>query len=29
MKIINTEFEGDRHQRRVDLLGEIERKYNK
>ena len=26
---INTEFEGDRHQRRVDLLGEIERKYNK
>ncbi len=26
---INTEFEGDRHQRRVDLLGDIEKKYNK
>lgn len=26
---INTEFEGDRHQRRVNLLSEIEKKYNK
>ena len=26
---LNTEFEGDRHQRRVDLLGDIEKKYNK
>ena len=26
---INTEFEGDRHLRRVNLIGDIEKKYNK
>ncbi len=26
---INTEFEGDRHSRRVDMIKEIENKYNK
>ena len=26
---LNTEFEGDRHQKRVDMLSEIEKKYNK
>ena len=26
---LNTEFEGDRHLRRVNLLSEIENKYNK
>ena len=26
---LNTEFEGDRHLRRVNLLSEIEKKYNK
>ena len=26
---INTEFEGDRHLRRVNMLNEIEKKYNK
>ena len=26
---LNTEFEGDRHLRRVNLIGDIEKKYNK
>lgn len=26
---INTDFEGDRHSRRVDMIKEIEKKYNK
>ncbi|HSQ33835.1 MAG TPA: ribose 5-phosphate isomerase B [Peptostreptococcaceae bacterium] len=26
---LNEEFEGDRHQKRVDMLSEIEKKYNK
>lgn len=26
---INTEFEGERHQRRIDKISEIEKKYNK
>jgi len=26
---LNTEFEGDRHEKRVNLLSEIEKKYNK
>ncbi|MCT4592756.1 MAG: ribose 5-phosphate isomerase B [Anaeromicrobium sp.] len=26
---LNTDFEGDRHERRVNLIGDIEKKYNK